>query len=91
MAGNNDNKGGMTYYAKDCLFLFFIGLIPSLLVKGGVFAWALICLVKYLCAKSEWDEVEKNICRTKADFEARGIKIDDRFFDENGNYIPPKY
>ena len=75
----------MSYYAKDCLFLFFIGLIPSLIVKGGPVAWGIICLTRYLLIKTKKDKFEKNLPQTKEEFEAMGIKLSDHLFDENGN------
>ena len=80
----------MSYYAKDCLFLFFIGLIPSLFVKGGVFAWAAICLFRYWWIRDDWEQRKKNQPKTKEEFdkigEEKGFKISDRFFDEDGNF-----
>lgn len=80
----------MSYYAKDCLFLFFIGLIPSLIVKGGPVAWGIICLTRYLLIRGEWKKRENQVCKTKAEFEARGFKPPDDWFDKNGNLIPEK-
>lgn len=79
----------MSYYAKDCLFLFFIGLIPSLIVKGGPIAWGIICLTRYLLIKTKRDKFEKNLPQTKEEFDKRGkergYKVADHLFDENGN------
>ena len=85
----------MSYYAKDCIFLFLIGLIPSLFVKGGVFAWAIICFSRYLWIKMKWDEMERSRPKTKEEWDKigkeKGFKISDHFFDEDGNFKPPRY
>lgn len=80
----------MSYYAKDCLFLFFIGLIPSLFIKQGVIAWAVICFVRYLWIRDDWKQQEKKYCHTKEEFHAQGYYPPDDWFDEDGNYIPEK-
>lgn len=80
----------MSYYAKDCLFLFFIGLIPSMFIKGGTISWAIICLTRYVIIKNDWKQHENNYCKTKEEFHAKGFYPPDNWFDENGNYIPEK-
>jgi hypothetical protein len=81
----------MSYYAKDCLFLFFIGLIPSMLFNQGVACWFVICLTRYLIIRSKWTHQEKTRPKTKKDFEALGYKIRDDWFDENGNFTGAKF
>lgn len=77
----------MSYYAKDCIQMFLIGLIPSLFIKQGVWCWAAVCIGRYFWIKADWDKHEKNQCKTREEFEAKGYHLPEQYFDENGNYI----
>ena len=80
-------KNVMSYYAKDCLFMFFIGLIPSMFFKQGVVCWAVICLARYWWIKDDWKKYDEQCCKTKEEFHAKGYYPPDNWFDEEGNYI----
>ena len=77
----------MTYYAKDCIQMFLIGAIPSMLFTQGLLCWAAICIARYYWIRMDWKEYESNTCKTKEEFEAKGIHMPNDYFDENGNFI----
>lgn len=80
----------MNYHLKDTIQMFLIGLIPSLLIPQGILAWAVICIIRYLVASSDYREQKRKYSHngTKEELDALGkkygFKVADHLFDENG-------
>lgn len=76
----------MSADAKDTLFIFLMGAIPSMFFKQGFACWIVICIAIYLFKSAGWRENKRNQPKTKKDFETRGYHPPAHWFDDDGNF-----
>ena len=82
----------MSADAKDTLFIFFMGVIPSMFFNQGLACWIVICIAIYLFKSAGWRQAQKDYRQHGGRKEAldklgkeKGFKVADHLFDENGN------